>query len=139
MKQKSIIFTPTHSDNSTFFVVASTLNEFSFCAALNNEFGIALRMAPSVNETTVHNLYTSNSEPQHIQIDVLVNKAMRSVCVDFLGNIDYIIRVSNISTKGEIQNIQERFSNIEQSVFVQKLDLSIFATKQVKQLQHLFV
>ncbi|MDR1761912.1 MAG: hypothetical protein LBR55_05625 [Bacteroidales bacterium] len=137
MKQKSILFTPTL--NSTFFVVASTLDEFGFCAALNETLGITLRIAPSVNESTEHNLYTGNNELSHVQVDVLVNKALRSVCVDFLENIDYIIRVNNISTESEVYNFQEQLLRIGQCVFVQKLDLSKFTAKQAKQLVHLFV
>lgn len=137
MKQKSIIFTPTL--NSTFFVVASTLNEFSFCAALNETLGISLRLAPSVDEATIHNLYTGNDELRHISIEVLVNKTLRSVCVDFLENIDYVIRINNISTENEAQHFQEQLLSIEQCTFVQKLDLSKLLSKQVKQLQLLFV
>ena len=131
MKQKSIIFTPTL--NSTFFVVVSALDEFSFCVALNEKFGIQLHPAPLVDETTAHNVYTSNA------IDVLPNKSMRSVCVDFLENIDYIIRAHTISTESEAHNFQEQLLSIEQCTFAQKLDLSKFTAKQVRQLQLLFV
>ncbi|MCL2329038.1 MAG: hypothetical protein FWC39_11080 [Bacteroidetes bacterium] len=136
-KQKSILFTPML--NSTFFVVVSALDEFSFCAALNEKLGIQLRTAPLVDETTAHNVYTSNDELHHISIDVLPNKSMRNVCVDFLENIDYIIRANTISTESEAHNFQEQLLSIEQCTFVQKLDLSKFTAKQVKQLQLLFV
>jgi len=137
MKQKSILFTPTL--NSTFFVVASALDEFGFCAALNETLGIELRVAPQIEETSAHNVYTVNDELRHIHIDVLPNKSRRSVCVDFLGNIDFIIRANTISTESEAQIFQEQLLNIEQCTFVQKLDFSKFTAKQVKQLQLLFV
>lgn len=137
MKPKTLIFTPEL--NSTFFVVASTLNEFSFCAAFNEMFGVTLRLAPSVNENTVHNLYTSNDELRHISVEVLVNKALRSVCFDFLENIDYVIRVNNISTESEQKEFQEQISRMEQCIFAQKLDLTKISSKQIKQLQLVFV
>ncbi|MDR0941680.1 MAG: hypothetical protein LBM68_05590 [Bacteroidales bacterium] len=137
MKQKSIIFTPTL--NSTFFVVVSALNEFNFCAALNEMLGISLRLAPSIDETTIHNLYTGNDELRHISIEVLVNKNLRSVCFDFLENIDYVIRVNNFSTESEEQHFQEQLLTIEQCTFVQKLDLSQLISKQMRQLQLVFV
>ncbi|MDR2963677.1 MAG: hypothetical protein LBU90_08635 [Bacteroidales bacterium] len=137
---KSITFTPTRNEHSTFFAVTSALNEFGFCAALNETFKIALRIAPSADENSYFNRYTSDSELHHLRIDLRVNKSIiNTLCVDFLEKTDYILRVSNVSSEEEIQDFQKKLKSMKHSVFVQKLDFSKFKKKQTEQLLRLFV
>ena len=143
MVVKKRIVAVDEQNHTVLFAVNSTLDEFRFCNALNVELDISLQMQSPRNYevngvSVIHSFYSYFDDNKKNQFDCIANKTDKGNVVEFMETITYFLKVSNIYITSEIQDIQQKISQLESVIFIQKIDFTKLTQRQQKVLLHLF-
>lgn len=145
MAEKKKIIKIEENQNFVIFAVATTLDEFSFCNAINDVFGIALQIKPPatyelLNGTKVlHSFYSTTDDLSKTNFEVIANRTSKGVLIESMESVNYFVRCTSINIDSKVTDFAKKIMNIEGVLFVQKIGLSDLQLKVKNQLIHLFV
>lgn len=144
VKSKIHILSPhTHSDSRVFGITAHS-NEFQFCAILNAEFQIDLKVTEHVcfevspKKKMEYSIYSYYDSQRMMNFELVSNVTKQGVIIDFLDSISFFFRCSSDYIKDEENNLYESIKNIDSVLFVQKIENGNYSPKQRSVLRRLF-
>ena len=133
----------THADSRVFGITAHC-NEFQFCAILNAEFQIDLKVSEHVcfdvnpQKKLDYSIYSYYDNQRMMNFELVSNVTKHGVIIDFLDSITFFFRCSSDCIKDEENGLYESLKKIDSVLFVQKIENGNYSPKRRSVLRRLF-
>ncbi len=135
----------SNEEEYSIFAITANLRDFQFCDFINTVFSIEIRAQEPIEislpdgKTVKPFLYSSYDDSRKTKITIVDSKSNGIPFIDFLKNITYFLKISPALEATELTEIQQRLSENEKILFVQRIDIQSLASKQKNILKALFL